>query len=86
MNIYIKQKVTAVSDPDMENTLLFEYMLINKSSNTYDDFHAGLFFDWDIEPLRNNHAYFNDEHQIAICENVIGNSRLFGIKLLELSF
>lgn len=86
MDIYIKHKVSAINNVDMENTLLYDYTLINNSQNLYEDFHAGLYFDWDLEFYDNNHIYMNEDHQIAICENIEGSHNLIGVKLLNIPF
>ncbi|PLX16400.1 MAG: hypothetical protein C0599_15370 [Salinivirgaceae bacterium] len=86
MNISIIQKVTASVNPDLNNTLIYEYQLFNNSDQNYEDFHVGLFFDWDLDLTVYNHVYMNNEYQIAICENVLGESRLIGVKIIDEPF
>jgi serine protease len=86
MNICTHQKVIASNNSNLTNTLIYEYHLFNNSDQAYEDFHVGLFFDWDLDLTVYNHIYMNNEYQIAVCENVIGDSRLIGVKLIDKSF
>jgi serine protease len=86
MDIYVKHKVSAINDVKMDNTLLYEYTLINNSQATYDNFHAGIYLDWDLKFYDYNHIYMNEDHQIAICESIFGDENLVGVKLLDFPF
>ncbi len=81
MGLQIEQTVTANNDNGMENTLIFQWKLINNSANTYEDFHSGVYFDWDLVSAGTNKAFFDTENQIAFCKNNIGENMVTGIKI-----
>lgn len=86
MNIKTIQTVTAVSDAELSSTIFIHYDFVNKSSTSYNDFHAGLFFDWDLVNYAYNKMFFDETHQIAYCENIVGNNLLTGLKVHDQPF
>ena len=81
MQIKTLQKISIVNYPELTSTIFISYAFINKSENTYNDFHAGLFFDWDLINATTNHMYFDNNNQIAYCENTLEGNMLTGIKI-----
>ncbi len=86
LGLVIEQTVTARNTDGMQNTLLFEWKFINNTSNTYEDFHSGVFFDWDLVSAGYNKAFFDTENQIAFCKNNIGANMVTGVKITGQSF
>jgi len=54
MNIRVTQETFARTDPPFDDLVIWRYTIENRGSQTLDNFHFGLFFDWDIDDTNNN--------------------------------
>ncbi len=86
MQIKTMQTATVVNKPNLSSTVFVTYQFINQSNSSYYDFHAGLFFDWDLISAPNNNIYFDETNQIAYCENNLGENLLTGVKIYNQPF
>ena len=85
MNLKVIQQAKLTNTPDLQRTIFLHYTYINQSENEYNDFHAGAFFDWDLNNSTKNFSYFNNESNIAICKDS-DNSLYVGVKILDKPF
>lgn len=73
MNLSIHQIAQTADDPELNNVMFFDWMYVNKSEDNYDNFRAGVFFDWDLNDASKNIMYFDETNNIAICKSIDEN-------------
>jgi len=49
LNIRIEQETYAYNQPGYQDFVIFKYRIVNKDQLSLDNFHFGLFFDWDMD-------------------------------------
>jgi serine protease len=86
MNINIEQQILASQAPELDRTFILNYSYINQSNTNYENFHAGLFFDWDLGNAASNEAFFDTENNIAFCNSLDGSSLYVGVKIINRPF
>lgn len=83
MNLFVKQTVYAWTDSTLNNTLWFNYQIINQSSNSYANLFVGIFTDWDIKDYAHNSAKYDTSSAYAYCFDKNDSSLVSGIQLLS---
>lgn len=67
----------AFTRPEAANMVFLRYTIHNSSSNTHDNFHAGLFFDWDVSAnSQTDVALYNDSLKLAMTYDSTGYPRV----------
>ena len=83
MNIQIVQETFANNDSLSQDFIIFRYTIENKGQNALNNFHFGLFFDWDMDggTFNTNIADFDATNNIAYVYDVsdIGPDTFVGI-------
>lgn len=85
MALKIIQQAKFTNTLGLQRTIFLHYTYINQSENDYNDFHAGAFFDWDLNNSTKNFSYFDNESNTAICKDS-DNSLYVGVKILDKPF
>ncbi|MDY0216565.1 MAG: S8/S53 family peptidase [Bacteroidales bacterium] len=50
LSVDVHHSVLAWNNPQDEKFIIHEFTLVNKSSHEFQDFYAGMYIDWDIDP------------------------------------
>ncbi|MDT8322649.1 MAG: S8 family peptidase [Bacteroidota bacterium] len=67
----------AFTRPEAANMVFLRYTIHNNSGNTHENFHAGLFFDWDVgRNSQTDIALFNDSLKLAMTYDSTGYPRV----------
>lgn len=86
MNIQIIQHTYAVDSGTFRNIILFHYIIQNQSTSLLDNFHFGLYFDWDMDggTYETNIADYDPERQMGyVYDSGSGPDTYVGIRLLN---
>lgn len=85
LNINTIQQVKIIENSSLQNTVFMHWKYINNSKNDYENFHMGIFFDWDLNNSQKNNIYFDSENKISICKST-DNSIFIGVKVFDRPF
>jgi subtilisin family serine protease len=67
----------AFTRPEAANMVFLRYTIYNYSTNTHENFHAGLFFDWDVGAnSQTDIAMYNDSLKLAMTYDSTGYPRI----------
>lgn len=64
MSVDVHHSVFAWNNPLDEKFIIHEFTLINKSNQEFQDFYAGMYVDWDIDPSPYNKAKYDETAQL----------------------
>jgi hypothetical protein len=73
LGIFILQKSYADTSEGISNFVIFKYEITNTSGNLISNLHAGLFFDWDIDPQANDWVRYDDGRKMGYVLNSASN-------------
>lgn len=65
LHIRVVQETFANAAAPNDNFVLFKYVIENLNTNTLENFHFGLYLDWDIDDLTSNVADYDDSRRLG---------------------
>ena len=83
LGLEVKQTFFGWSSSYFENLLLVRFQIINKSESEIDNFHFGIFTDWDLINSSDNSAHYHPSKGFMYCKHNGLQTMFSGIKLLS---
>ena len=84
IGVEVLQESFANTAEDRNDFIIIKYTVTNPTAEPISDFHAGLFFDWDLATTAADFGRYDAERRMGIAQNRASNpSRAVGTKLLN---
>ena len=67
VGVEVDQSIIKSTNPDLQGALFVKNKAKNNSSDVFEEFYSGYYFDWDIGPSgQNNECWFDEENDLGI--------------------
>jgi len=83
IGVFVEQRTMADDDPALDDALMLEYVIHNRTAEAIENLYAGLFFDWDFPwPAASSESGGFDADAQVGWMNELGGSRFRGLTVL----
>lgn len=85
LHLYIKHSQTAYSTVPDDKYIISEYEIRNSGQTVLNGVYAGLFTDWDVDPIGRDVTRYDELNRLAYVYGRHGSTKYAGVKLLSMT-